>query len=101
VADPEEGIAAEWAAEHGRWLRVDASGRAGYSGALGERLESVRWLANEHGSVAGAELRFGPAVLTFVSWGDDEHVFTGDAGAVPAEWGIRVIPSPETSTEES
>jgi hypothetical protein len=99
VAAPDEGTDAAWVAQHGHWIRVDAKEREGYARLVGERLGSVRWLANEHGSVAGVEMRFGAAALTFVSWGDDEYVFPGDFAAVPTEWGIRVIPSPETVME--
>jgi len=99
VADPEAGIPADRAAEHGRWVHVDLTGRCGYVGTIGERLEAPRWLANDHGSVAGVEMRFGAETLVFVSWGDDEHVMAGGAAVVPAEWGMRVIPSPEPSME--
>ena len=94
LADPDEGIDEAWAREHGRGVLVDVSSRAGYAQAAGERLDGVRWLANGHGSVAGVEMRFGPALLTFVSWGDDEHVITGGASAIPAEWGMTPVPSP-------
>jgi hypothetical protein len=74
-------------------VRVDVSEEPGYAEAVGARLDGLRWLANEHGAVAGAEMRFGTATLTFVSWGDDEFVFTGDAAALPAEWAMRIVPT--------
>jgi hypothetical protein len=79
-----------WAREHGRYVRVDVSREPGYAEAAGARLDGLRWLASEHGAIAGVEMRFGAAALTFVSWGDDEYVFAGDASAVPAEWGMRI-----------
>jgi hypothetical protein len=99
LSDPDEEVDEAWVREHGRWLRLDVSARPGWAEAVGERLAGIRWLANGHGSVAGAEMRFGPAAMTFVSWGDDEWVFAGGADAVPAEWGMRMVPSPETQME--
>ena len=99
VADPDEGVDAAWAAEHGQWIRVDVANRAAYAPFVGERLGLVRWLANDHGSIVGVEMRFGPAALTFVSWGDMEFVFTGGADSVPGDWAMRMFPSSETSME--
>lgn len=92
-----------WAREHGRQVQVDVAARPGYAEIAGQRLEGVRWLQNGHGSIAGVEMRFGAALLTFVSWGDDEYVFIGGASQVPAEWGFTVIssPSPVTGTDAS
>jgi hypothetical protein len=83
---------AGWSREHGRYVRVDVSEEPGYAEAVGARLDALRWLANAHGSIAGVEMRFGAAPLTFVSWGDDEYVFTGDAESVPAAWAMRIVP---------
>lgn len=88
------------AAEHGKMTRYDVSALPVYSDAVGRLLDRVRWMRNGSGSIGGAELAFGPARLTFVSWGDDDHVFTGGADAVPAEWGFRVLSAePSTVTE--
>lgn len=81
------------AARHGKFTRFDARERPGYGEALGRTLEAVRWMANDRGSVGGAELVFeGGARLAFVSEGDEEYVFAGGAAAVPAEWGFRHLP---------
>ena len=82
-------------AEHGTEARVDARSQPGWADALGRRLEGVRWLANEFGVLAGAELDFGGARMTFVSWGDDEWVFPGDASSIPPGWGFRVLAGPD------
>lgn len=87
-----------FAAEHGKMSRIDVSALPGYSDAVGRPLDAVRWMENASGSVGGAEMAFGPARLTMVSWGDDDHVFTGGADAVPAEWGSRVLPADESLT---
>jgi hypothetical protein len=97
VADPDAEVDDAWAREHGRWIRVDVSERPGYADAVGGRLALVHWLMNEHGSVAGVEMHFGCAVLTFASWGDDEYVVLGRAGALPREWGMQ--PHPTTFME--
>ena len=88
-ADPTDENRA-YAEEHGKLSRIDASALPGYADAVGRPLEAVRWLATGWGSVGGVEMAFGPARLTFVSWGDEEYVFTGGADAVPAEWGFRL-----------
>ena len=90
LADPEHGIDEAWAREHGQTVVVDVSTRPGYAAVVGQRLDAVRWLANEHGGIAGAEMRFGRAFLTFVSWGDEEYVVPGGASAVPAAWRARL-----------
>jgi hypothetical protein len=87
-----------FAAEHGKMSRIDVSTLPGYSDAVGRALDGVRWMRNGSGSIGGVELAFGPARLTMVSWGDDDHVFTGGADAVPAEWGFRVLPAGEPMT---
>jgi len=87
-----------FAAEHGKMSRIDVSALPGYADAVGRPLDGVRWMASGSGSVGGAELAFGPARLTMVSWGDDDHVFTGGADAVPAEWNFRVLPADEPLT---
>ncbi|MFL5383170.1 MAG: hypothetical protein ACJ8GN_11685 [Longimicrobiaceae bacterium] len=101
IADPEAEIDAAWAREHGRRVRVDVSARPGYAGAVGARLSLTRWLGNEHQSVAGVEMHFYDAVLTFVSWGDDDHVLIGGADAVPAGWGVLPLWSPRAMTMEA
>lgn len=101
LADPVEGVDPAWAREHGRWVRVDLTRRRGYAGAIGQPLESLRWLANEHGSVAGVEMRFGPERLVFANWGGQEHVLDGGAEALPGEWAMRVIASPDEQPREA
>ncbi|HEU4452992.1 MAG TPA: hypothetical protein VFR81_08025 [Longimicrobium sp.] len=89
-----------FAAEYGKMSRIDVSALPGYADAVGRALDAVRWIESASGSIGGVELAFGPARLTFVSWGDDDHVFTGGADAVPAEWGFRVLSAePSTVTE--
>jgi hypothetical protein len=78
---------------HGKLSRFDARGWPGYAEAVGRPLTGIRWLAREWGAVGGAELAFGPAALTCVSWGDEEYVFPGPAAAVPVEWGFHVLPA--------
>lgn len=87
----------EYAETHGRMRRIDVSALPGYADAVGRTLDAVRWLATGWGSLSGVEMAFGPARLTFVSWGDEEYVFTGGADAVPAEWGFR--PAGDTSNQ--
>lgn len=93
MADPDGEVDEGWAREHGRMLRVDVSDRPDYTAAAGGPLVTAHWLANEHGSIAGVEMNFFHAVLTFVSWGDDEYVVPGGASALPPEWGMRPYPT--------
>ena len=86
------------AARDGKFTRFDASERTGYAGVVGQTLDAVRWLANDRGSVGGAELVFGPIRLAFVSEGDEEYVFAGGAAAIPAEWGFRALPEDGPTT---
>lgn len=86
------------AAEHGKVARYDVSALPSYSGVVGRSLDALRWMENASGVVGGVELAFGAARLTMVSWGDDDHVFTGGADAVPAEWGFHVLPAEEPLT---
>jgi hypothetical protein len=90
-ADPDGEPDPAWSREQGRYVRVDVSEEPGYAEAVGARLDGLRWLANEHGAIAGVEMRFGAAALAFVSWGDDEYVLTAGASAVLPEWGMRLV----------
>ena len=45
-----------FAAEHGKMSRIDVSALPGYSGAVGQSLDAVRWMENGSGSIGGAEL---------------------------------------------
>jgi hypothetical protein len=93
LADEDGSVDEAWVREHGGYVRVDVSARPGYAECVGRPLEGVRWLADEHGAVAGVEMRFGAAMLTFVSWGDDEYAFAGGASEVPEEWKMRLVSS--------
>jgi len=93
VADPDAPPDEAWIREHGRWIRVDVSGRPGYAEGLGAPLLVGHWLVNRNGSVAGVELSFGLVTVTFASWGDDEYVVFGRAGALPREWGMERYPT--------
>ncbi len=88
-----------YAAEYGKMSRIDVSALPGYSDAVGQPLDGVRWMRGASGAIGGAELAFGAARVTFVSWGDDDYVFTGGADAVPAEWGFHALPAGEPSNE--
>lgn len=93
VADPDGPPDEEWVREHGRWVRVDVSTRPEYAEGIGAPLLVGHWVVNPNGSVAGVELSFGTVMLTFASWGDDEYVVFGRAGALPREWGMRRHPT--------
>lgn len=50
------------------------------------------WLVNPGGCVAGVELRFFGATITFAIRSGGEYVVFGRAGALPAEWGFQRWP---------
>jgi hypothetical protein len=74
-------------------VRVDVSERPGHADAVGGPLITIHWLANENGSIAGVEMNFFHAVLTFVSWEGDEYVMFGGVGTLPLEWRMHPYPT--------
>ena len=93
MVDPDAPPDETWIREHGRWARVDVSGRPEYAGGVEAPLLVGRWVVSQNGSVAGVELSLGLVPLTFASWGDDEYVVFGRAGALPREWGMERYPT--------
>jgi hypothetical protein len=93
VVDPDAPPDEDWAREHGRWIRVDVSTRPEYAEGIGAPLLVRDWVVNQNGSIAGVELSLGLVALTFASWGDDEYVVFGRAGALPREWGMQRYPT--------
>ena len=93
VVDPDAPPDEAWIREHGQWVRVDVSDHPEYAEAVGAPLMIRYWVVNQNGSVAGVELTIGVVALTFASWGDDEYVVFGRAGALPREWGMERYPT--------
>lgn len=72
---------------------VDVSDRPGYAEAVGEWCHvGSGWLVNPDGCVAGVELHFGVATITFAIRGGGEYVAFGRASALPREWGLQRWP---------
>lgn len=57
--------------EHGKWQRVDHSHREGYADFIGQVVEEMRLLENEHGRVAGLRLSAAGRSLWFAVEGDE------------------------------
>ena len=78
-AQPLDTDTQEYVQKHGKWTLFDMSDQQPYDRFLGQPLDSLRFIRNQFGTIAGLEMNFKEQMLNFIVNCDEDYVFIEDA----------------------